>query len=1519
MGGVFRVGGAVPVEGLLGEGVVHRHVRAGDIPPQQLDRLPVATGSDEFRPFSRRLPEFQFWLSSQKGLLMAFGMTFFSIFDIPVFWPILLVYFIVLMFLTMKRQTSNRRPPCAGPAAAGSPTRRDVPYDIGECVIHSSFPPAPPPRALELVKEEVHRALEAFSTRPLKGEPSAPRPSDLLRPFDVSKDGRVTYRELQAGILGLGIGLTNHEARALARAVDREQSGLIDREKFEAAASQDWGNGGREIQGMTSAPARLAAESESFGSEDASPLPSACENRARALGGREEQQREEASRNRSINANCARADEKENADNEERGEQPPPPPPPPSERPKLLPQASRSDLATTNSRERSPATVSFDYWQRNRTTTRETGSEDNGIEASAAAALTATGPNTTRDGNINDACETPKYTNNRSSNGHNDNDKRSLSQKRANSLNTLRSLLREDGVFDYADKVDSGHYHRRSSFGSESGGWKRRDRRPQQEEQNQSQRSHEDQMEFKSARGRGGGDRRDNSGKAQHRRARDESGLASAHGGRRRQGTHGTGGDQARSADLERRQAIATRAESILRLRSRGDLVGLRRAMSKADPSASGVVSQREMERVVLRRFGTGLGSDEASELAARYRKEFNGRSMVDYDRLLDSLDVKEAGLFDQAVAAASSSPSTVPCSGRGLERGRGGGQRQQPQQQQQRFLSREREEERARPASMAAVEGSRRRGSSWAPPAAGARTRYSQRRYSRRGVPGFATDDLVGQKIPAEDSQLVRRARAKTLALLDRYGTRSVDCVFGLVDPGQTHSVSSRELREGLRILGGSDTLSQVEHQALFRDISKGHDRIRYKELLDTLRTAEAAENRERTQRKLAHQAGLPTSGRGSASHWRHSDVLDWDVPPAGGGRGDPSEVGLSGGRQHKESRREALVFERLRDSVRQIQEGRNSAGPVFDMFQQGGRGRGQETNNSAAASHPGGKDNADPDNGQRTPPPLSPAALRAGLGSLGVQLGDKDFVALTAATDPENRGEVSYPNFCEAFRLHRLRGVGGESATQRPSSAPPQRTSSRSTGGGGGGGGGYARRRAMELAPPADAQAGLEGGLFHVNPATFGCANPNFTTTMIPVGGRDGDGAWRSGPDRYRPKRRQSGDGAPTRAHKQTLLVVGGGDRVERWNETGAEAERRFRQGLGVKMRRSHSLSSCYARGRGGWDNLGTPSPRGGAPPPPTSSATTSSTPAAASWTDNNVVVLNGGSGNRRGRCYTPRNSDLGFGSERMRSQSRDYDDQGDHCRRRGRRISNGSGVADADSRRARSLSLGVERRYGDWARSSVQHLLRQDGWLGVRSPRPAGSFETPGELSAGHGSGRKDQRRRRAAAAETRQQKGRPRSSPGGGRVSNPNTYRDGPVVRNSARHPAQTRERRASPYATDADISSAASRLPAGVTRSSIAGRSRDSLSRTHPRRTVVDDRARNHSELEGWGKTVTSYGARAGGEFSPTLRWDESVHSPQERSGRQSARKGQAGAPSFDAKAASKVLFSRAPRKSIPGL
>jgi len=70
----------------------------------------LPTGGDEikeFRPFIRRVPEFKFWLSATKAVCISCGMTLFSIFDIPVFWPILLLYFIVLFTITMKRQIEH--------------------------------------------------------------------------------------------------------------------------------------------------------------------------------------------------------------------------------------------------------------------------------------------------------------------------------------------------------------------------------------------------------------------------------------------------------------------------------------------------------------------------------------------------------------------------------------------------------------------------------------------------------------------------------------------------------------------------------------------------------------------------------------------------------------------------------------------------------------------------------------------------------------------------------------------------------------------------------------------------------------------------------------------------------------------------------------------------------------------------------------------------------------------------------------------------------------------------------------------------------------------------------------------------------------------------------------------------------------------------------------------------------------------------------------------------------------------
>lgn len=62
---------------------------------------------DEFRPFIRRLPEFKFWLNGTRATVLSIVMSFFTVFDIPVFWPILLMYFIILFALTMRKQIQH--------------------------------------------------------------------------------------------------------------------------------------------------------------------------------------------------------------------------------------------------------------------------------------------------------------------------------------------------------------------------------------------------------------------------------------------------------------------------------------------------------------------------------------------------------------------------------------------------------------------------------------------------------------------------------------------------------------------------------------------------------------------------------------------------------------------------------------------------------------------------------------------------------------------------------------------------------------------------------------------------------------------------------------------------------------------------------------------------------------------------------------------------------------------------------------------------------------------------------------------------------------------------------------------------------------------------------------------------------------------------------------------------------------------------------------------------------------------
>lgn len=76
--------------------------------------------NEDFRPFMRRLPEFRFWFLSFNATLIAIGCSLFRFLDVPVFWPILVVYFILLFVLTMRRQVQHMM------------QFKYIPFDIGK-------------------------------------------------------------------------------------------------------------------------------------------------------------------------------------------------------------------------------------------------------------------------------------------------------------------------------------------------------------------------------------------------------------------------------------------------------------------------------------------------------------------------------------------------------------------------------------------------------------------------------------------------------------------------------------------------------------------------------------------------------------------------------------------------------------------------------------------------------------------------------------------------------------------------------------------------------------------------------------------------------------------------------------------------------------------------------------------------------------------------------------------------------------------------------------------------------------------------------------------------------------------------------------------------------------------------------------------------------------------------------------------------------------------------------------------
>lgn len=96
---------------MYGLGIYHLNIFIGFLSPQmdvESDGpiLPTAN-EEEFRPFERKVPEFKAWELSFRALLLSFIMSFIPLLNIPVFWPILVVYFVVLFTYTMKNQIKH--------------------------------------------------------------------------------------------------------------------------------------------------------------------------------------------------------------------------------------------------------------------------------------------------------------------------------------------------------------------------------------------------------------------------------------------------------------------------------------------------------------------------------------------------------------------------------------------------------------------------------------------------------------------------------------------------------------------------------------------------------------------------------------------------------------------------------------------------------------------------------------------------------------------------------------------------------------------------------------------------------------------------------------------------------------------------------------------------------------------------------------------------------------------------------------------------------------------------------------------------------------------------------------------------------------------------------------------------------------------------------------------------------------------------------------------------------------------
>lgn len=147
------------------------------------DALPTRE-NEEFRPFVRRLPEFTFWHGASVATVLALCATAFPIFDVPVFWPVLVVYFLMLFAVTMRRQWQDMK------------KLRYVPWDIGQKRRYGGG--KDDPRRVSAAAAAANDAAPAVSA----GTSYAPPPSLTTPPPPLSPSPLRVVSRLPNGVCG---------------------------------------------------------------------------------------------------------------------------------------------------------------------------------------------------------------------------------------------------------------------------------------------------------------------------------------------------------------------------------------------------------------------------------------------------------------------------------------------------------------------------------------------------------------------------------------------------------------------------------------------------------------------------------------------------------------------------------------------------------------------------------------------------------------------------------------------------------------------------------------------------------------------------------------------------------------------------------------------------------------------------------------------------------------------------------------------------------------------------------------------------------------------------------------------------------------------------------------------------------------------------------------------------------------------------------------------------------------------